>query len=65
MEPLEEGNKGVEFVNEMVGNAIPPAFMPSCEKGFLEAAHTGNLIGHPVEVHTLLSAAHCIARADG
>ncbi|KAK9843313.1 hypothetical protein WJX74_010202 [Apatococcus lobatus] len=49
MEPLEEGNKGVEFVNEMVGNAIPPAYMPSCEKGFLEAANTGNLIGHPVE----------------
>jgi elongation factor G len=33
-----------------VGNAIPPNFIPACEKGFREAVNAGALIGHPVEV---------------
>jgi hypothetical protein len=33
-----------------VGNAIPPNFVPACEKGFREAVNAGQLIGHPVEV---------------
>lgn len=33
-----------------MGNTIPPAFIPGCEKGFKEAANSGTLIGHPVEV---------------
>ena len=39
-----------EFVNGIVGNAIPPNFVPACEKGFREAINAGALIGHPVEV---------------
>jgi elongation factor G len=43
-----------EFVNGIVGNAIPPNFVPACEKGFREAVNSGALIGHPVEVRGLL-----------
>lgn len=32
-----------------MGNAIPPNFIPACEKGFREAVNAGQLIGHPVE----------------
>ncbi|KAK9817030.1 hypothetical protein WJX72_008654 [[Myrmecia] bisecta] len=48
MEPIE-GDTRVEFQNEIVGNAIPPNYIPSCEKGFIEACNSGSLIGHPVE----------------
>ena len=37
-----------EFVNRVVGGAVPTEFIPACEKGFNEAAAKGSLIGHPV-----------------
>lgn len=37
-----------EFVNRVVGGAVPTEFIPACEKGFNEAASKGSLIGHPV-----------------
>ena len=40
----------VEYANEIIGNNIPPNYLPSCEKGFLEATNSGGLIGYPVEV---------------
>lgn len=43
-----------EFENGIVGNAIPPNFIPACEKGFREAVNAGQLIGHPVEASALL-----------
>jgi translation elongation factor EF-G len=50
MEPLpEDAPEKVEFAKEIIGNAIPPTFIPACEKGFREAANSGTLIGHPVE----------------
>ena len=49
VEPLEEGNQGVEFENGIIGNAIAPGYILACDKGFKEAAQTGGLIGHPVE----------------
>eukprot|EP01135_Chromosphaera_perkinsii_P002233 Nk52_evm19s221 gene=Nk52_evmTU19s221 len=49
LEPLpeEEQNKN-EFVNETVGNNIPPGFIAAIEKGFEEACEKGTLVGHPV-----------------
>lgn len=50
MEPLPEGSsEKFEYANEIVGNAIPPNYLPSCKKGFEEAVNSGALIGHPVE----------------
>jgi elongation factor G len=37
-----------EFVNEIVGGAIPREFIPACDKGFQEAIKKGALIGFPV-----------------
>lgn len=49
MEPLEEGStETFEFVNGLVGNNIPPEFLPAVEKGFREAVDKGPQIGHPV-----------------
>ena len=48
IEPIPD-SKEVEFVNNLVGNNIPPGFVPHIEKGFREACNAGSLIGHPVE----------------
>lgn len=37
-----------EFVNQVVGGAIPTEFIPACERGFSEATGKGILIGHPI-----------------
>ena len=49
IEPASEtlGEGGFEFVNEMVGNSIPPEYLPAIEKGFKEAVTTGPLSGSP------------------
>lgn len=35
-----------EFISKVVGGAVPTEFIPACEKGFLEAASKGFLVGH-------------------
>lgn len=53
MEPLpEDAPEKFVFEKEIVGNAIPPSFIPACEKGFREACNSGGLTGHPVQVAT-------------
>ena len=55
VEPLNEeeaAGQTVIFENRIVGNAIPPNFIPACEKGFREACNSGHLTGHPVEVYS-------------
>ncbi len=47
VEPIERG-KGFEFVNEVVGGAIPRPFIVSCEKGVHAALQSGGLAGFPV-----------------
>jgi elongation factor G len=47
VEPLERG-KGVEFVNKVVGGAIPREYIPAVEKGVKEAVESGNLAGYPI-----------------
>lgn len=47
LEPLKRGG-GFEFVNEIVGGAIPRNFIPAVEKGVVEAMHEGFLGGFPV-----------------
>jgi elongation factor G len=47
IEPLERG-KGFEFVNKVVGGAIPREYVPAVEKGVKEAMEGGVLAGYPV-----------------
>ncbi len=49
MMPGDEGKEGLEFVNEIVGGAIPREFIPSVEKGFKEAMKNGILAGYEVQ----------------
>lgn len=44
--PLPRG-QGFEFVNKIVGGAIPRNFVPAVEKGVVEALHEGPLAGYP------------------
>ena len=45
IEPLPEGSaEKFEYANEIVGNAIPPNYLPSCRKGFEEAVNSGALL---------------------
>jgi elongation factor G len=48
MEPLERGG-GLEFVNSIVGGAIPQRFIPAVEKGVKEAMQKGSIAGFPVQ----------------
>lgn len=47
VEPLERG-AGFEFVNKIVGGAIPKEYIPAVEKGIKEAAESGVIAGYPV-----------------
>jgi elongation factor G len=47
IEPLERG-KGFEFVDDIVGGAIPSRYIPSVEKGVKEAMENGILAGYPL-----------------
>jgi elongation factor G len=47
LEPLERG-KGFEFVNAIVGGAIPREYIPAVEQGVKEAMQTGVVAGFPV-----------------
>ncbi len=47
MEPLPRG-RGIEFVDDVFGGAIPKNWIPSVEKGVRESAERGYLAGFPV-----------------
>ncbi len=49
MGPREDGKEGLEFVNKIVGGAIPREFIPAVEKGFKSAMKNGPLAGFPIE----------------
>ena len=45
--PLERG-KGVEFIDKIFGGAIPRNFIPSVEKGVVQACLEGAVAGYPI-----------------
>jgi elongation factor G len=47
VEPLERGT-GFEFVDQIVGGAIPRQFIPAVEKGVVESMENGGSFGYPV-----------------
>ncbi len=46
IEPLEEGE--YEFVDKIIGGAIPREFIGSCDKGFAKSIEKGSLCGAPI-----------------
>jgi elongation factor G len=47
IEPLQRSG-GFEFVDKIFGGAIPKNYVPSVEKGVVEAMHEGVLAGYPI-----------------
>jgi elongation factor G len=47
IEPQEPG-KGYQFVNGIVGGAVPREFIPAVDKGIQEAVQTGVIAGYPI-----------------
>ncbi len=47
LEPNESG-KGYEFINAVVGGAIPKEYIPAVDTGIQGAMHTGTIAGYPV-----------------
>jgi elongation factor G len=65
MEPLEEGE--YEFVDSIVGGAIPREFITSCDKGFQKSMAKGTLAGSPITgVRCVINdgAAHSVDSSD-
>ncbi len=65
MEPYDEGE--FEFVNKIVGGAIPTEFISSCEKGFKASMEKGTLLGFPVTgIRVVINdgAAHSVDSSD-
>ncbi len=47
--PREDAKEGLEFVNDVVGGAIPREFIPAVQKGFDQAMVNGPLAGYPLD----------------
>jgi elongation factor G len=47
LEPNEQG-KGYEFINGVVGGAVPREYVPAVDKGIKEAVETGVIAGYPI-----------------
>jgi len=47
VEPLTRGT-GFEFVDKIVGGAIPRQYIPAVEKGVVDAMHEGVIAGYPI-----------------
>jgi elongation factor G len=49
VEPADEGKNGLEFIDKVKGGNIPREYIPSIEKGFINAMSNGPLAGFPID----------------
>ena len=49
IEPADEGQVGLQFIDEVKGGRIPKEYIPSVQKGFQEAMLNGPLAGYPID----------------
>ncbi|MCB2208951.1 MAG: elongation factor G [Bacteroidetes bacterium] len=49
LSPVDEGEEGLQFIDEVKGGNIPREFIPSVKKGFQLAMQNGVLAGYPVD----------------
>ncbi len=66
LEPMDPGS-GFEFVNKIVGGRIPSEFIPSVEKGIIQAMTSGPYAGYPVvdmRVQLVDGSAHDVDSSD-
>ena len=66
IEPRKRG-EGFEFVNEVVGGAIPTKYIPAVQKGVEEASKEGVLAGYPIvdfRVHLFDGSYHTVDSSD-
>ena len=47
-EPREDGEEGLEFINEIVGGSVPKDYIPAVEKGVAEQMKNGVVAGYPL-----------------
>lgn len=46
--PAEDGEEGLEFINEIVGGVIPREYIPAVQKGLEEQMTNGVIAGYPL-----------------
>ncbi len=49
MGPTDDGQRGLQFVNDVKGGRIPKEYIPAIEKGFKEAMDNGPMAGFPLD----------------
>src|SRR5690606_25857809 len=46
--PADEGQEGLQFVNEVVGGVMPKEYIPASQKGIEEQMKNGVVAGYPL-----------------
>jgi elongation factor G len=49
MGPADDGQRGLQFINDVKGGRIPKEYIPAVEKGFREAMDNGPMAGFPLD----------------
>jgi elongation factor G len=47
--PSDDGQRGLQFINDVKGGHIPKEYVPAVEKGFREAMDNGPMAGFPLD----------------